>query len=186
MTPRRLIPALLLAAACNASECPEWNAAFARMENQPRAQPFGRNVLFEDERAMRPVPADTVARDEAIGAEPRPRFDAPLLARGQERFDAFCAVCHGLTGTGDSRVATNMSLRPPPSLHSERVLALSDEALHDVVSNGYGLMPSYSLQLPARDRWAVVAYVRALQRSRSVPIVALPPAMQQEARNALP
>lgn len=186
MRPRRFLAVLLLTAACNASECPRWNAAFARMEYQPRAQPFGRNELFQDERAMRPVPAGTVARDEALATDQKPRFDAALLARGRERFEVYCAVCHGLTGTGDSRVAINMSLRPPPSLHSERVLALNDEGLHDVVTNGYGLMPSYSLQLPAHDRWAVVAYVRALQRSRGVSIVALPPSMQQEARNALP
>jgi mono/diheme cytochrome c family protein len=87
-----------------------------------------------------------------------------LLAVGRKRFEINCAVCHGLLGDGDSLVARNMAQRPPPSLH-RRVWA-EDGRYYQVVAQGFGIMPSYAAELTIEERWAVVAYVRALQISQ--------------------
>src|SRR5690606_17135490 len=94
--------------------------------------------------------------------------DAELLARGEDRFRIFCRTCHGALGDGRSEVAENMKLRKPPSLHEARIREFSPGKLYRVVSEGYGLMPGYAAELPYRDRWAVVAFVRALQLSQNV------------------
>jgi len=98
---------------------------------------------------------------------------AELLARGRARFDIYCAACHGLLGDGESQVALNMSLRRPPSLHDFRDVA--DGWIYQVITNGFGLMPSYATELGVEERWAVVAYVRALQLSQAASMDQVPP-----------
>jgi mono/diheme cytochrome c family protein len=153
------------------------------MERQPKVKAYAESTLFADGRAMRQPPAGTVPRerplegpeaqagaavlaDEDVTALPVPLTRA-LLDRGRNRFDIYCATCHGLVGDGDSVVADKMSLRVPPSLHSPHARALTVGQLYRVIVEGYGVMPSYRVELPLSDRWAVVAYVQALQRSQN-------------------
>ena len=100
-----------------------------------------------------------------------------LLDLGHRRFDIYCATCHGLTGDGRSPVSANMSLRLPPNLSERRGMAVGH--YYQVVANGFGLMPGYAAELTVHERWAVVAYLRALQLSQKAPI-ALAPAAERE------
>lgn len=179
--------------------CGAWDSALQRMVNQPKDEAFGENSFFDDHRAMRPPPQGAIAREETLGppelvtglANGAPvdripmKLTRELLDRGRGRFEIFCAVCHGITGDGSSVVAANMQLRQPPSLHEPRIRELKVGELYRVVTLGYGLMPSYSAQLPLEDRWAVAAYVQALQLSQSVPISSLPAAIRDEAMQSL-
>jgi mono/diheme cytochrome c family protein len=150
--------------------------------------------------AMRTPPAGTVSRARPLG---RPaleegvvdgRFvervqvpvDLALLDRGRDRFDAFCATCHGVRGDGDSPVARAMTLRKPPSLLSPPVATYPPGRIFAATTAGYGLMPSYASVLPTRDRWAVVAYLRALVLSQAVPLDDLPAELRAAALEALP
>jgi len=101
-----------------------------------------------------------------------------LMALGRKRYDITCATCHGPLGDGDSIVATQMSLRPPPSLHK-----YADRApgyIFEVATHGFGMMASYAAELTVEERWAVVAYIRALQISQNVPAAELPPDAQRQ------
>jgi mono/diheme cytochrome c family protein len=164
----------LLAAALALTACPRLDP----MQRQAKYNAYQPSDFFADGLAMRAPPEGTVPYggllDPAVetGRGPDGKLlatspvpvDLPLLARGQARFDITCAACHGVMGDGQSQVALNMSLRPPPSLHLYR--DRPDGYLYQVVTDGFGLMPSYASVLSARDRWAVVAYVRALQLSQ--------------------
>ncbi len=160
-----------------------------RMLEQPRVDPFERSPFYQDGMAMRRPPSGAIAVERKIG-DPRVdtgtdkgavvervpiEVDRALLARGRERFEILCAACHGITGDGESVVAENMDQRKPPSLHEERIRAFPAGRLYRVIQVGYGLMPSYAWQLSVEERWAVVAYVRALQLSRHAQVAALPP-----------
>jgi mono/diheme cytochrome c family protein len=172
---------LLLAAACGDT------LVVDPMERQPRGRPYAANAFFEDGRAMRDPPPGTVPRERTVGNPaltegrlngkdvtdiPIPLTKA-LLDKGHKRFEIYCGACHGLLGDGRSLVAANMSLRPPPNLHERRDMTVGH--YFQVVSNGYGLMPGYSAQLDIEERWAVVAYLRALQLSQNAPIALAPP-----------
>ncbi len=163
------------------------------MDNQAKYKPQRANPLFADGRAMRPPVAGTVARgqlrdDDAfylgrVGeswvAIPVPVTET-LLKRGQERFGIYCAPCHGLSGYGDGIVAKRADRLqegtwvPPASLHSEQVVARPDGHLFNTITNGIRTMPAYGPQIPEADRWAIVAYVRALQRSQHARIEDVP------------
>ena len=161
-----------------------------RMVNQPKYLPYTENDFFDDHLAMRYPPAGVVSREDGVLRQAVPggrvedtfvdKIPVPitkdLLQRGRKRFEIVCAACHGLLGDGDSVVATKMSLVAPPSLFNSA--SRPDGYFYAVITEGYGLMPSYASVVPAQDRWAVVAYFRALQRSRSAPLSAAPPAVQ--------
>jgi mono/diheme cytochrome c family protein len=112
-----------------------------------------------------------------------PPVTAALLARGQERFDIFCAPCHSIAGDGDGFIARR-GFPHPPSYHSDRLRSASDAHLYAVITDGYGAMYPYARRLAPADRIAVVAYVRALQLSQHAPLSAVPAAerAQLEAR----
>jgi mono/diheme cytochrome c family protein len=157
------------------------------MQRQQKYKAYQASEATADGLAMRAPPAGTVPYQASVdpvvtlgvGPDGLPVRDVPipvtaaLLARGRARFDVTCAVCHGVLGDGESQVALNMSLRRPPSLHAYRDVA--DGYIFRVASNGFGLMPSYALELSAEDRWAVVAYVRALQLSQHASLEQVPP-----------
>jgi mono/diheme cytochrome c family protein len=167
-----------------------------RMLDQHKAEPYEASAFFEDGQSMRQPPAGTVpvarvtgppelvsgmtARAEYVIELPMP-LDAALLARGEDRFRIFCRTCHGPLGDGQSQVAENMKLRRPPSLHEARLREFPAGRLYRVVTEGYGLMPSHRESLSLRDRWAVVAFVRALQLSQNVPLAELPEPLREEA-----
>src|SRR5205823_11149442 len=90
--------------------------------------------------------------------------DERVMSRGQERYDIYCSPCHGRTGAGDGMVVRR-GYRPPPSLHVDRLRLAAPGHFFDVMTTGFGAMPDYAAQIRAADRWAIVAYIRALQLS---------------------
>lgn len=173
--------------------------SWERMMDQPKGKAFRASPYFPDGKLMQAPPEGTVPADRAIG--PRPLLeglqgedfvsavpvavDRPLLVRGRNRFETFCATCHGIDGSGQSLVAHNMELRPPPSLIAPPVTEFPAGRVFQVISAGYGLMPSYAVELPVSDRWAVVAYLHALQRSQSLPLASLPEPIRRRAEESL-
>ena len=163
------------------------------MDNQPRYKAQQVNPFFADTREERPPVSGTVARgrldeDEALNRGIKDgvwveTFPVPitpsLLQRGSERFNIYCSPCHGLAGFGDGIVAVRAerlqegSWVPPSSLHAANVLGRPVGHLFNSITNGVRTMPSYGSQIPVSDRWAIVAYVRALQRSRHTPVAVL-------------
>jgi mono/diheme cytochrome c family protein len=133
------------------------------------------------------VPFPTIAVLEALRAAeeniPPQRFPfavtAQVLQHGQERFQIYCAVCHDPLGTGHG-VIVERGYTPPPTFHSDRLRSASVGHIFEVITRGYGSMPSYREQIPARDRWAIIAYVRALQLSQHFPEGNLPPDMRRD------
>ncbi len=177
--PAAVLPVAFVAlAGCDESQVwhePEWS--LERMQEQPRIDPF--------DPQMSSPPAHTVAHD--VGAERAPPpVTRALVERGRARFEAICAACHGIRGDGDSVVATKMILRRPPSLLDPAIRALSDAQLAEVIGRGYGLMPPYANELPFDDRWATVAYVRALEVAGGVDVKLLPAAVLAELTREAP
>jgi mono/diheme cytochrome c family protein len=149
------------------------------MYDQPRYEPLEKSDFFNDGRASRPLVAGTVQyqgppADDALHTGKSngqlttefPLTVTPaLLERGQERFNIYCSVCHGRTGAGDGMIVQR-GYRQPPTFHSDRLRGVPVGHFFDVMTNGFGAMPSYSLQVPVEDRWAIAAYIRALQLSQ--------------------
>jgi mono/diheme cytochrome c family protein len=149
------------------------------MHDQPKYKPLAATTFFDDGRAARPLVAGTVARgqlkmDQAFyegrqGTELLTTFPFPvtkeILLRGRERFNIFCAPCHGQVGDGQGMVVQR-GFRPPPSFHIDRLREAPAGHFYDAVTNGFGAMPSYASRINPTDRWAIVAYVRALQLSQ--------------------
>jgi mono/diheme cytochrome c family protein len=129
--------------------------------------------------AGEPLVVDGVADDRYAEHVPIP-IDRALVDVGRERFDTFCAACHGLLGDGVSMVADKMALRKPPDLHEARIVGYPPGRIYRTIRQGYGLMPSYAVQIPIREAWGVTAYVRALQLARHVAVATLPPPLQAE------
>ena len=198
MTARVALAMFVLAAPACEGVLPEPD--FERMIEQRSYRAYEPAPQFADGRAMRPPPAGTISRDRdldhpALTAGVVDRryvervpiaIDRPLLERGRDRVDVFCAACHGPRGDGISAVALRMRLRKPPSLIDEPVTGFPPGRVFQVISGGYGLMPSYSSELAVRDRWAVVAYLKALTLSQAVALDRLPEDLRASARRALP
>lgn len=158
---------------------------YERMIEQAHYRPYEATPLFADGKVMRRPPVGTVALEDRRPAS-QPPLTRALLGRGHILFDRLCATCHGPLGDGQSEVAENMILIPPPSLHLPRLRAAPDAHIGRVIHDGYGLMPSYRRHLRGADRWAVVAYVRALQRSQDAALDELPPDLRARAVEVLP
>ena len=134
------------------------------MVQQPRYDAYEAADLFDEGMVFRHPPEGTIARDalpRALAAE-RPPITPALLARGRERYDIYCIVCHGPEGRGDGPVVER-GFPPPPSFHEPRLRAAPAAHIYDVITDGYGIMYSYADRVPPGDRWAIAAYVRALQ-----------------------
>jgi Cytochrome C oxidase, cbb3-type, subunit III len=178
--------ALVLLAACGIAGCD--NTLRQDMANQPRVNPLAPSDFFADGRSERPAIENTVARgsvenDALFVPKDSNTFPLPLtkelLQRGQERYNIFCTPCHGLQGDGQGMVAMR-GMKHPPSYHQDRLRAVPNGYLYDVVTNGFGAMYGYSAQIQPRDRWAIVAYVRALQLSRNARAGELPGALKEK------
>lgn len=173
-----MLLAVVASAACDNREAiHEPDPTLARMLTQRRADPYEATSAFPDGKVMQHPPVGTVPVDDESDAPPPPVTRA-LLELGRARFDVVCAVCHGVTGTGVSVVATKMTLRPPPSIVDGENRGRSREQLHRIVSDGYGLMGSYTELLSSQERWAVVAYLQALQLAQHAPESTLPPSVR--------
>ena len=149
------------------------------MHDAPRYEAYEASATFADNRASRVAPAGTVARgwlreDEAlytgkVNGQPVNEFPFAIaqqdLARGQQRFNIYCTPCHGRLGDGNGMVVQR-GLRQAASFHQDRLRQESHGYFYDVITNGFGAMPDYATQIPVRDRWLIVAYVRTLQLSQ--------------------
>jgi mono/diheme cytochrome c family protein len=158
------------------------------MQNEPRYKPLAQSDFFSDQRSARPMVEGTVARghlriDEArytgkIDGEDIDQFPIPIaktdIERGQSRFNIYCTPCHGRLGDGNGMVVLR-GFRQPPSYYSDRLVHAPVGHYFDVVTNGFGAMPSYASRVEPDDRWRVVAYIRALQLSESATQADVPP-----------
>src|SRR5215470_19230696 len=152
------------------------------MANQPKNRPLSPSDFFPDGRSERPILENTVARGSiandalAISKDSNAfplQLSAALLERGKERYGIFCSPCHGLQGDGNGMAAVR-GMKHPPTYHQDRLRDSPNGYYFDVITNGFGGMLGYSAQVPPADRWAIVAYVRALQLSRNAKASDLP------------
>ncbi len=149
------------------------------MAQQPSYRPLQPSRFFDDGRSSRPLVEGTIARgqlqlddhlyrgqvDGAFSNELPVKVTRELLLRGQQRFNIFCSPCHDQVGTGNGMIVRR-GYHKPPSFHIARLREAPAGHFFDVITNGYRLMPDYQAQVPVADRWAIVAYVRALQLSQ--------------------
>jgi mono/diheme cytochrome c family protein len=161
------------------------------MDHQPKYKAQSQSAFFEDGSAMRPPVDGVVARGwrredrayylgedstgEAVAKAPVP-VTLTGLQRGQERFNIYCSVCHGRTGDGLG-IIVQRGYVPPPNFHSELIRSYPDGHIFKVVSNGVRNMPGYAQQISVEDRWLIVNYLRALQRSQNATLEDVPPEM---------
>jgi hypothetical protein len=158
------------------------------MAHQPKNRPLSPSDFFQDGRSERPILENTVARgslaDDALFVpKDSPNFPLPvtleLLERGEGRYKIFCTPCHGLQGDGNGMIVMR-GMKHPPSYHQDRLRQVPNGYIYDVITNGFGAMLGYSAQIPPRDRWAIIAYVRALQLSRNAKVSDLPPSVREK------
>jgi len=160
------------------------------MHDQPKYIPLRPTEFFADGRSARPLIDGTVARghldDDTVyytakGPDGKfvTEFPFPVtrdvIERGQQRFDIYCTPCHDYLGTGNGRIVRR-GFRHPPNYHIDRLRQAPVGYIYDVISQGFGAMPDYSAQIQPRDRWAIVAYIRALQLSQNASINDIPAA----------
>jgi mono/diheme cytochrome c family protein len=173
--------ALLVACRGQPSENPPIHPNL-NMDFQTKYRPQKKNEFFDDGRSMREPVAGTVAQGQlkedssyhlgkngnAFVTQIPARINQAFVERGQERYNIYCAVCHGQTGAANGVVVQrNVGMLKPPSFHDERIVNMPAGQIYDAIINGVrGNMPSYSYAIPVADRWAIVAYVQALQLSR--------------------
>jgi mono/diheme cytochrome c family protein len=157
------------------------------MDRQPKIKPLEPSPFFSDGRSARPPVPDTVSQGEArtdsllytgkVNNKDADIFPYPVtesvLARGHERFDIYCAVCHGRVGDGQGMIVKR-GFPAPPSYHIDRLRKSPVGHFYDVITNGYGIMYSYGDRIPVKDRWAIVAYIRALQLSQNAALDDVP------------
>ncbi len=174
-----LLVCLLLIAGCN------------QMRDQPKLEPFEASAFFVDGMSARPFVPNTVARGQLRAddhlyrgqAEGRPANSFPfpiteeILAKGQERYDIYCSPCHGHAGYGDG-IIVQRGFTAPPSLHTERMRALPPGHIFDVITNGIGAMYAYGDRTTPEERWAIIAYMEALQLSQNATPEDVPPDQQ--------
>jgi cytochrome c553 len=163
-----------------------------QMASQPRYDPLEHSDFFEDGRASRDLVPGTVARgllneDEVLrtgrtGGQLVDSFPAEvtprMLERGRERYNIFCAPCHDRVGTGQGMIVRR-GFPPPPSLHSERLRQSPAGYFVEVMTYGYGAMYEYATRIPPEDRWAIAAYIRALQLSQGATLEDVPVEQRQ-------
>ncbi len=162
------------------------------MYDQPRYKPLARSEFFADGMSARPLVAGTIARGELQEdvafytgkvdgryVDDLPvKLDAALIERGRERFTMFCSMCHGQTGYGNGMVVQR-GFEKPPSFHSEKVRSMALGNYFEIMTNGYAGMPPINLQTTPHDRWAIAAYIRALQLSQNARLEDVPEAAHE-------
>lgn len=152
------------------------------MHDQHKVKPLGASTFFADGQGARPLPAHTIARGDlregfaftGLGPDNKPVAQMPpeiqvtkeLLLRGQERFNIYCSPCHGRLGLGNGMIVQR-GYKQPTSYHIERLRTAPIGYFFNVMTEGYGVMPTYAPQIPVHDRWAIAAYIRVLQYSQN-------------------
>ncbi len=168
------------------------------MHDQPRVKPMARSDFFDDKRAARPLVDGTVARGQLrdddhlytgrIGKELATTYPFPVTAdvlkRGQQRYTIYCTPCHGQLGNGEGMVVQR-GFKRPTSFHIDRLRNAAPGYYFDVMTNGFGAMSDYASQVPVNDRWAIAAYIRALQISQSAPLQDVPEAKRGELQQSV-
>ncbi len=154
------------------------------MKDQPKFETYEETSFFPDHRSERPLIEGTVARGhlnendafytgkvdgKLIKTIPVP-VTKELLERGRERFNIYCIVCHGAAGAGDGMIIRRGFKPVPPSFHTDKLRQMEDGHFYDVISHGFGVMQDYAAQIQPEDRWAITAYIRALQLSQNAKI----------------
>lgn len=152
-------------------------AACDNMANQPKRLPYEVPYGAETNRWPALPPQHIVARDEKTETAPPP-LTLALLQHGQQRFDIYCAPCHSRTGDGQGMIVQR-GFPPPPSYYIDRLREAPVQHFYDVISNGYGVMYSYADRVSPEDRWAIAAYIRALQASVTTELAEVPPDQRQ-------
>ncbi len=169
------------------------------MHNQNKVKPYATSTFFADGQASRPIPAHTVARN-ATGAKVAiatgltvakapaqagpPPVTLALLQRGRERYDVFCSPCHGRAGEGQGMIVQR-GFKQPTSYHDPRLVNAPTDYYVQVMTQGFGVMPSYASQVPLDDRWAIAWYIRALQYSQNARLADLPGDLRAQVEGAL-
>jgi cbb3-type cytochrome c oxidase subunit III len=157
------------------------------MHDQPKMRPLRASDFYSDMRSARPLVEGTVPAGEFIDDTPYYTgkvdgndvadfplpVDRALLERGQQRYDIYCAPCHSSIGDGNGMIPSR-GLRRPPSFHTTRLRQMPVGHFFDVITNGFGAMSDYRAQVPVRDRWAIIAYIRVLQLSQNASATDLP------------
>ncbi len=163
------------------------------MSDQPRYEDLEPSNFFADGGSARPLPANTIARGDQvrdphftsgkINGEPVNTFPMPItmavLERGQERYNIYCSVCHGMTGAGQGMIVQR-GFPSPPSFHIERLREAPVGHFFQVITHGYGLMYPYASRVEPADRWAIIAYIRALQLSQNATLEDVPLAQRNK------
>jgi hypothetical protein len=150
-------------------------AACDDMDQQPRYDHYEKSTLFADGKSLQSPPEGTIARDEpdpASALRDRPAMLLALMERGRERFDIYCTPCHGAMGDGRG-IVPSRGFPQPPSFHSQRLRSAPSSHFVEVITKGHGVMYSYADRVTPADRWAIAAYIRALQLSQATPVTAL-------------
>jgi mono/diheme cytochrome c family protein len=145
---------------------------------QPKLKPYQESAFFADGQSSRPIVAGTIAQGQLLDpvyatgksgdllVDKVPiKVDLALLGRGQQRYNIYCSPCHSRSGDGRGMIVQR-GFPPPPSFHEQRLLDAPAGHYFHVITNGYGAMYSYASRIPIDDRWAIVAYIRALQLSQ--------------------
>jgi len=197
-----LVPLALLSRARHSKSHKPRIHLISDMDNQPKFRTQSADPMFADGRAMRPVIEGTVAVGDLaaddhfyrgkVGTDWATTFPMPvtdmLMQRGRQRFDVFCSTCHGLSGYGDGLISVranalaekgNANWTPPTSLQSDTVRERPAGYIFNTITYGVRNMPAYGTQIPPGDRWAIVAYIRALERSQKASITDVPDTYRQ-------
>jgi mono/diheme cytochrome c family protein len=183
------IPRLALAAACLLAVA----GCRQNMHNQNKVEPYESSAFFENGQAARPLPAHTVHRDDlregpaysGLGANGQPVAEMPypvtreVLLRGQERYNVFCSPCHDRAGTGLGMIVRR-GYKQPTSFHDARLRSAPVGYFVNVMTEGFGVMPTYAPQVAVADRWAIAAYIRALQYSQNARLADLSPEQRRQ------
>ncbi len=192
---RRLAVLLLAVAALSTVGCRQ------DMQDQPYYEPFEASELFDNGTTNQPLPVGTVARGllkedahywfgrnesgQLVDKLPAQiQGSRELLERGRERFDIYCSVCHDTSGSGRGMIVRRGFKQPQP-LYEQRLKDMPLGYFYDVATNGFGIMPAYSKQVPEDDRWAIAAYIRVLQLSQGSTVDELPADVRSELHEAL-
>ena len=164
------------------------------MRNQPKFKPLAASEFFDDGQSSRPLVEHTVARgylriDTALYEGKNAdgsyvdtfpfEITAEVMARGQERYNIYCSPCHGLVGNGEGMIVKR-GFKQPPSYHSDRLRNMPVGYFYNVITNGFGVMYSYANRVQPEDRWAIIAYIRALQLSQHATLSDVPPGEREK------